>query len=80
MLRWAVRALLADQRITEVRVAVAPDDERAAKALEGLPRTIWRPCGGATRAETVLGALCDAALTDEDWVLVHDAAPAGFAY
>ena len=26
MLRWAVRAMLADERITQVRVAVAADD------------------------------------------------------
>lgn len=77
MLRWAVRALLADPRVQEVRVAVAPDDVRAAQALEGLPRTACRPCGGPTRAATVLGALQDARLHDEDWVLVHDAARPG---
>jgi len=77
MLRWAVRALLADDRVTEVRVAVAADDDRAAPALAGLPRTVWRPCGGASRAETVLGALLDADLDHDDWVLVHDAARPG---
>src|SRR3546814_4444654 len=45
MLRWAVRAMLADERIAQVRVAVAADDQWAESALAGLPRTVWRPCG-----------------------------------
>ena len=53
MLRHTVRALLADPRITQVRVAVAPGDAWVAGALAGLPRTVWRPWGGPTRAETV---------------------------
>lgn len=77
MLRWAVKALLADNRVEEVRVVVAADDMRAAAALEGLPRTVCRPCGGATRAATVLNALEDAGLHAEDWALVHDAARPG---
>jgi len=77
MLRWAVRAVLADARVAQVRVAVAPDDTRAQVLLADLPRTLCRPCGGATRARTVLAALCDAALADDVWVLVHDAARPG---
>ncbi|NGM87361.1 2-C-methyl-D-erythritol 4-phosphate cytidylyltransferase [Parapusillimonas sp. SGNA-6] len=77
MLRWAVKALLAEPRVSEVRVAVAPEDVWVAQALAGLPRTVWRPCGGATRADTVRNALEDAALDAEDWVLVHDAARPG---
>jgi len=77
MLRLAVRALLVDARVTQVRVAVAPHDQRAEAALAGLPRTLWRPCGKDTRAQTVLAALKDAALVDDAWVLVHDAARPG---
>jgi 2-C-methyl-D-erythritol 4-phosphate cytidylyltransferase len=77
MLRWAVKALLADERISEVRVAVAPEDTWVSQALAGLPRTVWRDCGGATRADTVRKALVDAALAANDWVLVHDAARPG---
>ena len=77
MLRRTVRALLAEPRIAQVRVAVAPGDAWAADALAGLPRTVWRPCGGATRADTVRAALRDAALPDAAWVLVHDAARPG---
>ncbi|WP_041682639.1 2-C-methyl-D-erythritol 4-phosphate cytidylyltransferase [Pusillimonas sp. T7-7] len=77
MLRWAVKALLADERITQVRVAVAAHDGWVEQALAGLPRTAWRPCGGPSRAATVLAALQDAALETDDWVLVHDAARPG---
>ena len=77
MLRWAVKALLADERVEQVRVAIAPYDIWAEQALSGLPRTVWRPCGGATRAATVAAALQDAQLDSGDWVLVHDAARPG---
>src|SRR3546814_19148516 len=77
MLRGAVRGMLADERIARVRVAVAADDQWAESALAGLPRTVWRPCGGPSRAQTVLAALHDAALDPDDWVLVHDSARPG---
>lgn len=77
MLRHSVQALLADPRIEEVRVAVAPGDPYALSVLEGLPRTHCSPCGGATRAQTVLNALQEAQLAPQDWVLVHDAARPG---
>lgn len=77
MLRRAVLALLADPRIAQVRVAVAADDPWAAQAMAGLPRTVWRPCGGPTRAATVRAALRDANLAPNAWVLVHDAARPG---
>ncbi len=77
MLRHAVSALLADARVDEVRVIVAAHDDRVTQALAGLPRTVWRPHGGETRAHTVLNALEDARLSPDDWVLVHDAARPG---
>lgn len=77
MLRHSVRALLADPRIQEVRVAVAPHDDQAAGLLSDMPRTSCFPCGGATRGQTVLNALREAQLKAEDWVLVHDAARPG---
>lgn len=77
MLRHAVQALLADPRVSQVRVAVSPDDGWAADALAGLDRCVIRPCGGPTRAATVSRALADAALPDDAWVLVHDAARPG---
>jgi len=77
MLRHAVKALLGERRVNEVRVAVSAGDVRAESAVAGLPRTVCRPCGGATRADTVLAALRDANARPHDWVLVHDAARPG---
>lgn len=77
MLRHSVQALLADPRIQEVRVAIAPGDSEAETVLSGLPRTRCSPCGGATRAQTVLNALNEVQLASGDWVLVHDAARPG---
>lgn len=77
MLRHAVQSLLADARITQVRVAVSAADSWVDEALAGLPRTVIRRCGGPTRAQTVENALHDAALPPDTWVLVHDAARPG---
>jgi 2-C-methyl-D-erythritol 4-phosphate cytidylyltransferase len=77
MLRHSVLALLSDSRVAQVRVAVSPDDGWAESALSGLPRTVWRRCGGATRAQTVANALADSGAAEETWVLVHDAARPG---
>lgn len=77
MVRRAVQALLADDRIAQVRVAVSPEDQFADEVLCGLSRTVVRPCGGPTRQETVMQALQDAQLRPGDWVLVHDAARPG---
>jgi 2-C-methyl-D-erythritol 4-phosphate cytidylyltransferase len=77
MLRHSVQALLADPRIQEVLVAVAPGDNEAETVLSGLPRTRCSPCGGVTRAQTVLNALNEAQLAPGDWALVHDAARPG---
>lgn len=77
MLRLAVQALLADPRIVQVRVAVSEGDGWVDDALRGLPRTVWRACGGPTRADTVARALADSGAQDADWVLVHDAARPG---
>jgi len=77
MVRHAVRALLADARVTQVRVIVDPADPWADAALSNLPRTQVRRVGGATRADTVAQALSELTDPAPDWVLVHDAARPG---
>jgi len=77
MLRWAVQALLAEPRIAQVVVAVAPGDTQAGKVLADVPRVQVLACGGATRADTVRVALAQMPCTALDWVLVHDAARPG---
>lgn len=77
MLRHAVRALLAEERIDRVVVAVALGDREAESALDGLARVACLPCGGATRAQTVTNALARCEAQADDWILVHDAARPG---
>jgi 2-C-methyl-D-erythritol 4-phosphate cytidylyltransferase len=77
MLRWTVQALLHDERISRVVVAVGTQDARVHAALAGLPRTSWLPCGGPTRYDTVMNALSAGEIDAGDWVLVHDAARPG---
>lgn len=79
MLRHSVLALLAEPRIAEVLVVVSPTDTQAAAALEGLTRTRIVAVGGAERHHTVANGLAELHATDNDWVLVHDAARPGLA-
>lgn len=75
MLEHAVAALLADPRVERVLVVVTPDDRRI-DALRFDARVTVARVGGASRAASVragLEMLRDVA-TDDDWVLVHDAA------
>ncbi|WP_435110628.1 2-C-methyl-D-erythritol 4-phosphate cytidylyltransferase [Bordetella pertussis] len=58
-------------------VAVSAGDGWVEQALAGLPRTVWRPCGGPNRADTVAAALADSGAAADDWILVHDAARPG---
>ena len=73
-----LQALTAHPDIARVWVVLAPDDP-------WWPQYDWSPlgpkletvrCGGATRAESVNNGLQAAAMvaSDDDWVLVHDAA------
>ncbi|WP_286999816.1 MULTISPECIES: 2-C-methyl-D-erythritol 4-phosphate cytidylyltransferase [Comamonas] len=63
------------QRLAGTLVAVAPHDQ----FLDAYASPAWfhLPCGGATRADTVIGglkALLARGAAQHDWVLVHDAA------
>ncbi|MDO5667690.1 MAG: 2-C-methyl-D-erythritol 4-phosphate cytidylyltransferase [Alcaligenaceae bacterium] len=84
LLQHSVEALLSDQRVAAVHIGVAADDPfieaETARLAEAV--TIHRS-GGASRAQTVLQTL-EAIdrfqiLSDEDWVLVHDAARPGLS-
>lgn len=72
-------ALALVPRLAATLVVLAPDDsvfEFHATRFVG-PRAWVARCGGATRAESVLGgleALREHEAEDDDWVLVHDAA------
>lgn len=75
MLEHAVAALLSDPRVVRVLVVVAPDD-RWIDALRFDTRVTVARVGGASRAASVRAGLdvLRGVATDDDWVLVHDAA------
>ncbi|MFG6466056.1 2-C-methyl-D-erythritol 4-phosphate cytidylyltransferase [Roseateles sp. BYS87W] len=76
MLAHTLAALAAVPRLTQTLVVLSPTDDRFDAALPGHTGWVAR-VGGASRAESVLGGLAELrrrGATDDDWVLVHDAA------
>lgn len=76
MLAHTLAALAAVPRLAQTLVVLSPADDRFETVV---PRcTAWvARVGGASRADSVLGGLAELrrrGATDEDWVLVHDAA------
>ena len=76
ILEHAIEAMLADGRIEEVFVVVAPTDTRWQSLPTAGERVEFLPVGGGSRAESVRNGLFAVAgrYTDDDRVLVHDAA------
>jgi len=76
MLEHSIDAVLADGRIDQVFVIVAPGDTQWQVLAVDAERVEFLPVGGASRAESVRnGLIAIAARTgDDDRVLVHDAA------
>lgn len=76
LIAHTLSALRAVREVQQTLVVLAPGDERFATACPGFDG--WTAdCGGATRAASVLAglaALRAQRVSDEDWVLVHDAA------
>ncbi len=71
-------AFAAVERVVLALVVVAPGDVFLSRAVQhARQRWCTRPCGGATRAQSVargLAALQELGAASDDWVLVHDAA------
>lgn len=80
MIYHALHALCSSSHIFKVFVILAPHDDLWMQydwsSLSD--KLVVRYCGGATRAESVMNGLnaiqSDAAICEDDWVLVHDAA------
>ncbi|HET9693764.1 MAG TPA: 2-C-methyl-D-erythritol 4-phosphate cytidylyltransferase [Steroidobacteraceae bacterium] len=76
LLGWTLRALLAEESLAGIVVALADDDQHWAGLDESRhPRILTCP-GGVRRELSVASALAALAgrAADTDWVLVHDAA------
>lgn len=71
------------QEITSIHLVLSPDDEWFdANAYASFSRLVIHRVGGATRAESVcngLIAMAEQGVTEDDWVLVHDAARPGLS-
>ena len=78
MLRHALEAFLASAQIAHTFVVVSADDGQIDAVVPPSGVTVLR-CGGATRMESVQNGLraLREQLSDDDWVLVHDAARPG---
>lgn len=80
MIHHALATLCNSPRLSRVFVVLSPGDVEWARHdwSEFSSKLSMLECGGATRAETVLNGLKaaqeGAAIEDDDWVLVHDAA------
>ncbi len=79
LLAYAAAPFLADKRIARIFIVVLPHDPYRTQLLTmpDLAAALVLPCGGLTRAETVLNglhAIQEHGVLDNDWVLVHDAA------
>ena len=82
LLQHSVEALLSDERVGAVHIGVAADDPYIES--EQLPSAVTiHGSGGESRAHTVLQTLQVIAkgrdFSDDDWVLVHDAARPGLS-
>ena len=77
VIEWSLRALLAEQRVQAVVVALAPGDEHWAGIAAKLDSPkLLTTLGGANRQDSVTRGLdfLAAHAAPDDWVLVHDAA------
>lgn len=77
LIDWALRPFLDDSRCENAVVALAPTDLHWATVRSQLSRAVYEVAGGAERSDSVLAALRhlkEIGVTDEEWVMVHDAA------
>ncbi|MEX3839995.1 2-C-methyl-D-erythritol 4-phosphate cytidylyltransferase [Paraburkholderia sp. BR10882] len=80
LLHYTLAAFDACNEFSQTLVVISPDDNHFDARRFGGLRFAVRRCGGASRQATVyngLAALAEFGATDDDWVLVHDAARPG---
>jgi 2-C-methyl-D-erythritol 4-phosphate cytidylyltransferase len=76
VLSWTLQALLAEESLAGVVVALAGGDDHWSSLRESSDPRVRTCAGGVRRELSVANALLalDGAAADSDWVLVHDAA------
>jgi 2-C-methyl-D-erythritol 4-phosphate cytidylyltransferase len=74
VIECALGPFLADERCVQLIVALAAGDARFAALPVAREPRLHQVTGGARRCDSVLAALEAVAATEDEWVLVHDAA------
>jgi 2-C-methyl-D-erythritol 4-phosphate cytidylyltransferase len=76
VITYAIRALRFHPMVSSITVIIAEDDKLFTSALGAMATTITQVTGGETRAQSVRNGLhfLSRHYSDDDWVLVHDAA------
>ncbi len=74
VLEWSLSPILARDDCAGVVVAIAADDTHWSRLPVALDPRVRTAAGGTERAHSVLAGLQALALSDNDFVLVHDAA------
>lgn len=74
VLDWTLQAFTNLNIINSISVVYSPTDNLIQKYIRNYPQINFLPVGGASRAESVQNGLEALAVSDNDWILVHDAA------
>lgn len=76
LIEYAISQLITEPHIEGVVVAISEEDEYWPELELSLAKPLWVAPGGVERCHSVLNALQELSThaSDEDWVLVHDAA------
>ena len=85
MISHAIKVFFEHARISSIHLALSPDDDFwRSLTLEPTSKLKLHYTGGETRSQTVLNTLqaMEVAqdITQDDWILVHDAARPGLTY
>lgn len=74
VLDWTLLPFLTIKEIDSISVVYSPNDPFIHKYFDVYNIVNFMPYGGETRANSVLNGLLQLSASDDDWVLVHDAA------
>lgn len=74
VLDWTLEAFLGISAISSLTVIYSATDDLITDYIQKFPSVQFLPVGGNSRAESVFNGLKGLDVSNEDWILVHDAA------
>lgn len=74
VLDWTLDTFTQISALTSITVVYSAIDDLITEYIQKFPNVSFLPVGGSSRAESVLNGLRALNVSDDDWVLVHDAA------